>query len=247
MFDCIKNLFYSIDPFYKVTKEEDLLLLTPKDENYHINSVLIFLHGLGDSAQGYLSTFQSSSRPVPNTTKVILPTAPLSPVAIMGGELMNSWYDIKGMSGEDDVSQEDVLDNTDKIIELIHKEAKGVEGGYQQIFVGGFSQGACIALSAGLNIKENIGGIIALSGVLFPFCTKNVNIEEKKELPIYIGHGTLDETININLAKLSYEFFSSNNFKNVKFNEFPISHTINSKELKDINDFVYINAIKHFI
>lgn len=247
MFKCIKNLFYSLDPFYKVTKEENLIILTPKDENYHINSVFIFLHGLGENAQRYLSTFQSSYRPVPNTTKVILPNAPLSHVGIMGGELMNSWYDIKGMSDEQDVSQEDVFNNTAKIIELIHKEAKKVEGGYQQIFVGGFSQGASMALTVGLNIKENIGGIIALSGVLFPFCTKNVNIEEKKDLPIYIGHGTLDEKININLAKLSYDYFISNNFKNVKFNEFPIAHSISSTELKDINDFIYINAIKHYI
>ena len=247
MFDCIKSLFSFMDPFYKVTKEDDNIILTPKDENYHINSVLIFLHGLGDTAESYVSTFQSSSRPVPKTTKVILPTAPIIPMTMSAGMEMHSWYDIKGFTSETDVSEEDVMNNTKKIIKMIHKEAKLLEGKYDQIFVGGFSQGACIALSAGLNCKENIGGVVALSGVLFPFCTKDVDVKKKKELFMYLGHGSNDEVINVNLAKMSYEYFTTNKFDNVKYTEFEMGHTICAQELNEVNDFIYMNAIKHYI
>ena len=89
---------------------------------------------------------------------------------------MNSWFNFKGFTSENDVSQQDIMKNTKTIIELVHQEAKKFKGDYKKVFVGGFSQGASIALSVGLNIKEKIGGVVALSGILFPCSTSQVDV-----------------------------------------------------------------------
>ena len=70
---------------------------------------------------------------------------------------------------------------------------------------------------------------------------------KKKELFMYLGHGSNDEVINVNLAKMSYEYFTTNKFDNVKYTEFEMGHTICAQELNEVNDFIYMNAIKHYI
>ena len=160
---------------------------------------------------------------------------------------MRSWYNIKGFNSEEDISEEDINKSSERIVKLIHKEAEKFDVHYEKVYVGGFSQGACIALNIGLNFEKELGGIIALSGILFPFCTKNVNVKSKKDMAIYIGHGEKDDMINIKLAKVSYKYFEENNFTNVKFREFSIGHSINGTELEEVKDFIYMNTIKFYV
>ena len=58
---------------------------------------LIFLHGLGDSAQGFEDVFDWREEGCPMSfqgLKVVLPTAPKRPVTLNMGYQMNSWFDI---------------------------------------------------------------------------------------------------------------------------------------------------------
>lgn len=75
----------------KGSKGEHLYLI-PKDKHTH---TLIWMHGLGDTAQGYLDVFTTNITPVPKTTKVILLTAPIRKVTINMGMEMTSWFDFK--------------------------------------------------------------------------------------------------------------------------------------------------------
>ncbi len=63
-------------------------------------SSLIWLHGLGDSADGFLDVFSTPELdPTLPTTRVVLITASDKPVTINGGMAMPSWYDILSMEG----------------------------------------------------------------------------------------------------------------------------------------------------
>ena len=231
MFNCLKNIFSSSN--YIKTESNNLIILLPK--NSKPNSTLIFLHGIGDSGEGYLQTFDSPNKPVPQNMKVILPTAPLSYVNINKIEL-NSWFDIKGFTKEEDINLNDIKKNSESFYKLIEEEAKQYNNEYKKIFLGGFSQGACLSLNIGLNFEKNIGGLIIFSGILFQSLTKNV--KNKENLPIYIGHGINDLVINFNLAKYSYNYFIENKYKNVNFNEFNIEHCICPQELIDMKTFL---------
>ena len=58
---------------------------------------LIWLHGLGDSSEGFFDYFQMQSSPLHIGAKIKLVQAPSRPVSINGGQKFNSWYDIKTM------------------------------------------------------------------------------------------------------------------------------------------------------
>ena len=234
MFSCIRNFFYS-SSYLEETRDNDDIILTPK--NIETKSTLIFLHGLGDTGDGYIGVFNSSEKPIPETMKVILPTAPLSSVTLNNDQEMRSWFNIKNFKSEEDISKEEFLNNSNRIINIINREAENLNGDYKRIFIGGFSQGGCIALNVGLNFEKELGGIIVFSGILFPFCTNNIK-EDKLNIPIYIGHGINDDIISFKLAKMSYEYLSTKNYKNLTIYDFYMGHCVNPQELIDMKEFI---------
>jgi predicted esterase len=80
---------------YTVEKLGDHIYLNPPGDHTH---TLIWLHGLGDTAMGFIDVFTSAMSPVPKTTKVILLTAKNRPVTINGGASCNSWFDYLSLS-----------------------------------------------------------------------------------------------------------------------------------------------------
>ena len=66
---------------YNVEKKNQDIYITPKDGNH--TETLIFMHGLGDTAEGWFDVFVDPRKSfcLP-TTKVVLLTAPVAPVTI---------------------------------------------------------------------------------------------------------------------------------------------------------------------
>eukprot|EP00438_Fugacium_kawagutii_P034686 Skav231157 [mRNA] locus=scaffold3252:57311:57854:- [translate_table: standard] len=60
------------------------------------SSCVILLHGLGDTAEGWLSAAHFLAQGLPQT-RFLLPTAPVQAVSLNGGMAMHSWYDIRGL------------------------------------------------------------------------------------------------------------------------------------------------------
>jgi phospholipase/carboxylesterase len=210
------------------------IILTPP--NY--KSVLIWMHGLGDSAEGFLDVFDHSSRPVPEDMKIILLTAPNAAVTVNGGMRMNSWYDIKSFERKDgDISQSDVESNSKRVIKVIEDETKVV--GSNRIFIGGFSQGACMALYTGLSFEKELGGVIAMSGLLFPF-TKIA--EGKKKFPILITHGKWDPLLPEAFCSGTYQSIIRDGY-NIIYKTYDIEHTIIMEELDEMKKFITNNLI----
>jgi phospholipase/carboxylesterase len=72
-------------------KKDFSIELIPENSYYS----LIWLHGLGDSSDGFFSFFQFPESPVNHGCRVKLLQAPRRASSINGGMKMNSWYDIK--------------------------------------------------------------------------------------------------------------------------------------------------------
>ena len=88
----IRNFsFMNQKPEVTRNKVDHSILISPKEPR---NS-LIWLHGLGDSSEGFFDFFLDENSPVYDGTRVLLLQAPLRPVTINQGHKSNSWYDIK--------------------------------------------------------------------------------------------------------------------------------------------------------
>ena len=219
---------------YKIEYKDFNVYMTPKDGKY--THVILFMHGYGDVASSYIDFFGYSNVLPKNTpTKIILLQSPYEKV--YSNQPVNaSWFTIYDISmvSKDSYDYLDAEKNAKKVEEVINEEAKLLNGKYENIYVGGFSQGACISLMIGLSFEHAIGGVICLSGYLFP----QIKIrEENKNINIFVGHGDKDEMLSYSM--ISQELERIKDFKGFKMHTYPgAGHTITQKEISDLNKFL---------
>lgn len=141
---------------------------------------LIWLHGLGDSSQGFLPFFQMKQSPLSQGARIRLLNAPLRKVTINYGSISTSWYDILDLSPLANATDRFNLLEVRESLAIIDKEVsseiafwrnQGVSGSDEElskrIFIGGFSQGCAMSMCYGLTSARLLGGVIGYSGHLF--------------------------------------------------------------------------------
>ena len=218
------------------TKQGHIILKPPQSKR-----TLIFIHGLGDSAEN-ISTIFSEDATVPPNTKVICVQAPYKQISKYN-EKMNTWFDFtSGLFEHKGYSYDDVETNAKMIFEIIEEEVKQYNSNCKNIFVGGFSQGCCMSLYIAFKFPYQLGGIIGLSGMLFYELNDKELLNKRKNIPIFIGHGYKDNIVNYTKAMKTYENLKE--FDNISFNTFNYEgHWVYfERELKIIKDFIEVNS-----
>mmetsp|Transcript_22617 Transcript_22617/g.16035 ORF Transcript_22617/g.16035 Transcript_22617/m.16035 type:complete len:159 (+) Transcript_22617:382-858(+) len=153
---------------------------------------------------------------VPETCKVILPTAPQRPVTLNNGHVMTSWYDIKtvdrpkNLTLEDNrtnYSQEEILESVQIVTKYIDEEVDKLGGDSAKVFVGGFSQGCAVALATMMHYNKGVlGGCVGLSGMMCAdIDMASIDVAQKKTTPVFLYHGKADPMIPCDLAEKTYE------------------------------------------
>ena len=129
---------------FNITRDHGTIYLDPKAKH---EQTLIFLHGLGDSSEGFFDVFAEQPM-VPATCRVVLPTAPKKAVSCNNGYKMNSWFDIYNLSGtpnslseiRKEYNQDELKESVKFLIELIRTEtSKFSDKDSGRVFIGGFS------------------------------------------------------------------------------------------------------------
>lgn len=190
---------------------------------------IIWLHGLGDSAEGFLPIFEEKD--ILPDCKVVLLTAPKQPVTLNGGMVMNSWYDIERI-GRSAIHPQATA-SAQRISRVIDEERKHTEN----IILGGFSQGGAMSLYTGLVVYPHpLKAIVALSSYAF-----DMEIPERsKQTPVFTYHGQDDDLIPESMARRSYETVLTN--MNYHYEtESLLSHSVSYKEFDKIS--VWLHSI----
>jgi len=202
---------------------------------------LIFLHGLGDTAQGGWKDFFTSKSQSPcfETTKVVMLTAPTAPVTIAMGMKITSWYDIKNLIPDpnkfaESVCLKEVAKSTERVRAVIKEEIEEI-GDSKRVYLCGFSQGCALALEAGLGYEKTLGGIIGWSGFMFPV-TKASEANEKT--PLFIANGLDDPTVPFMLADISYKKLEGTKHPIVRLKEKGCGHIINENIAKETKNWL---------
>lgn len=152
---------------------------------------LIFMHGLGDTAQGWFTQFKGLQSFFPHVN-LVFPTAPNLPITMAGGERMPAWYDIVGLSSRDLEHCEGIKKSDASIRALIQREIHaGIPA--SRIILAGFSQGGAMALYCGLQYEQQLAGLICASGYLPTPKKIPVNFTN---LPVLICHGQADDVVS---------------------------------------------------
>jgi predicted esterase len=209
------------------------IIINPTEEYTHC---IIWLHGLDNSPENFLNLFKEE---VPfirkNNTKIILMRAPYQIISINNFNI-TSWFDLLSFPINNSESYNFTDANKSKRVleKVINQEAELLNGKYQNIFVGGHSQGACISLYTAYNFKELLGGVLACSGILFP---QGKIVGDKNKLKVFLAHGDKDESIPFSFHKETVKRIE--NFEGVrKYYYRNHRHDITDYEKVDMSGFL---------
>ena len=149
---------------------------------------------------------------------------------------ITSWFDLLSFPINNSESYNFTDANKSKRVleKVINQEAELLNGKYQNIFVGGHSQGACISLYTAYNFKELLGGVLACSGILFP---QGKIVGDKNKLKVFLAHGDKDESIPFSFHKETVKRIE--NFEGVrKYYYRNHGHDITDYEKVDMSGFL---------
>jgi phospholipase/carboxylesterase len=185
--------------------------------------LLIMLHGLGDSIEGYRWLPMALNLPWMNYLLVNAPDD------YYGGY---SWFDFNGDIGPGVVKSQKLL------VEVLEAQrAKGFSSA--QTVLGGFSQGCLMSIETGLRYPHRLAGIVGISGYVSDpekLLTELSPVARQQRL--LITHGTLDPLIPFAKVREQIHMLKAAGLQ-IEWHEFVKPHTIAGEpELEIIRKFI---------
>jgi phospholipase/carboxylesterase len=194
-------------------------LLPAREKNSR--RLMIMLHGLGDSIEGYRWLPEAMNLPWLNYLLVNAPDD------YYGGY---AWFDLNDiMPG--------VLRSRRLLFEVLD-DLRGRGFPTEQITFGGFSQGSLMAVDVGLRYPHRFAGIVGISGWV---CEPEKLVKEfspvARQQRLLLTHGTADPLLPIAQVRPQIPLLKAAGL-NVEWCEFDKVHTIIEEELVLVRDFV---------
>jgi phospholipase/carboxylesterase len=192
--------------------------------------LLVALHGLGDSIEGYRWLPEVMGFPWLNCLLVNAPDL------YFGGY---SWYDFSG-DADTGVRRSRAL-----LFELLdHWRGRGYPSAGTVLF--GFSQGSLMTVDVGLRYPHRMAGLIGISGYVHqPQELLGELGPEARSIPILMTHGTFDPLIPFEPARQQVRDLESAGLR-IEWHEFAKDHTIAGEpELAVIRGFVAAQLAPH--
>jgi phospholipase/carboxylesterase len=184
--------------------------------------LMIMLHGLGDSIEGYRWWPEAMNLPWMNYLLVNAPDE------YYGGY---SWFDI-------DDQAPGVLRSRKLLFGLLD-DLRAKKFPADQITLGGFSQGCLMTMDVGLRYPHRLAGLVGISGWVFELeqTVKELSPVARQQR-VLMTHGTADPLVPIERVRPQIPQLKAAGI-NVDWREFPKVHTIHGEiEMAVIRDFV---------
>lgn len=213
----------------RIENTHDTVTIHPNDGNH--SATIVLMHGLGDSADGWVDSAQDLALKLPYC-KFILPTAGQLPVTLNGGHRMNAWYDIVGLDDRAGESCEGIDASVERVRGILAAEAAlGIP--YNRMLLAGFSQGGALALFTGLQgpIEQRLAGVLILSGYC-PGYSKFRLTPGLEDLPVLHCHGTADPVVRHEWAVKTKEHVMGQGHTRYELKDYiGMQHTASQSEL----------------
>jgi phospholipase/carboxylesterase len=192
--------------------------------------LLIMLHGYG-SDENDLFSFASE---LPEEFFIISVKAPqaMQPFG-------NAWYTINFDADKGKWSDnEEAKASRDLISKFIDEAISNYPVNSKNVTLLGFSQGSILSYAVALTHPEKVKNIVALSGYInkdiFP---EDIEKKDYSNLDFYCSHGSADQVIPVNWARLTPPFLNNLNIKH-KYSEFPVGHGVAPQNFYEFKDWL---------
>lgn len=187
------------------------------------SKALIFLHGRGGIAQ---DTLKFSLSLAGTDTHIIAPQA-----------INNSWYP-QGFMVDETLNEPSLSSSIKEIYKIVEELSQHLP--LDKIYLGGFSQGACLSLEISAKFAKRYGGIIAFTGGLIgPEIDENKYKGQFEGTPIFISNGDNDPHIPLSRSQESKELLEKLGAQ-VTMQIFPGRfHTVSKEEIRWVKDHFF--------
>lgn len=188
---------------------------------------IILLHGVGSNEQDLFSLANQLADD-------FLVISPRGQFTLGAGSY--AWYQVDFSTGKPVFNAQQELSSRDVIKRFIGQ----VKHKYNldEVYLGGFSQGAIMSYSIGLTNPTLVKGIISLSGRLLaevrPVIIKG---NELQQLRVFVAHGVQDNTLEIQYARDAKSYLENLQVQ-LSYHEYNMGHQINEKAIQDMNEWL---------
>lgn len=198
---------------------------------------VLWLHGLGADGNDFVPLVPELVRRDWPAIRFVFPHAPVRAVTINNGARMRAWYDIRDFDFASRADEAGVLESIVQVEALIAREAaRGVPA--SRVLLAGFSQGAAIALAAGLGRTSPLAGLIALSGYL-PMADQLARAMPAAAAtqPLFMAHGQHDPVVPYAAGEQSATRLRALGLT-VDWHAYPMAHQVCAEQIRDLGDWL---------
>lgn len=202
---------------------------------------VVWLHGLGADGHDFAPIVPEVVQRGWPAIRFVFPHAPMRPVTINNGMRMRAWYDIRDLGFEGTVGDRadaaGVGASVAQVEALVAREnERGIPA--SRVLLAGFSQGGAIALSAALQRKEPLAGVVALSTYL-PLASQaeGAPTGSATSQPVFMAHGTQDPVVPFAAGQRSAERLRAMGF-DVEWHAYPMQHQVCAEQIRDLGQWV---------
>lgn len=208
------------------------------DEN--AKTCIFLFHGYGASAEDLapLSEVINLDKPV----TWVFPNGILD-VPIGPGFMGKAWFQIDVealnaamLSGKPRDMSDKHPKGIDRASELAREAISVMADQYDNVIIGGFSQGAMLTSEVVYSGKFRPKGLVNLSGTLLDKDNWKRGMNELKGLPLFISHGNFDEVLGVKFAE-QYSQMAKESGLDTEFHSFKGGHEIPPHIISELTSF----------
>ncbi|MCZ7597366.1 MAG: alpha/beta hydrolase [Gammaproteobacteria bacterium] len=193
---------------------------------------VIWLHGLGADGHDFEPVVAELGLPTSPAVRFVFPHAPYRAVTVNGGMRMRAWYDIRAVDIVTAPDADGIEASADHLAQLVEDEfARGIDPG--KVIIAGFSQGGAIALHTMLTRSLPLAGVVALSTYLPVPSVLGTAGADRRPVPVFMGHGTMDPVVPLFLGAAAMDRLSEAGYE-IEWHTYAIPHSVSPAEIDDL-------------
>jgi phospholipase/carboxylesterase len=184
--------------------------------------LVLVMHGRGADA----NDLADLAPMIDDGYRFVFPNAPKKFEPMPGYSFGYSWFD--GWPPEGD----SIVQSREMLLTLIDELVARYPTPEGKLVVAGFSQGGMMAIDAGFRTKQNVAGIVCMSGAIF-----EAGQPPLRKLPVLLIHGTEDEMIPLWAAQRTRLVLEENGVL-PEYHEFPMGHQVTAESMVVVRAFL---------
>jgi phospholipase/carboxylesterase len=187
--------------------------------------LVILMHGRGADANDLADIAPS----IDGGYRFIFPNAKRPFEPYRGMTFGFSWFD--GWPP----TRESIAESRELILKFIDEALERYPTPPGKLILAGFSQGALMALDCGFRTKQQVAGIVSMSGALYE--EELPNLSDRKNEQVLIVHGSEDEVIPVIAARRTRNVLEEHGL-NPEYHEFAMGHWVTEDSMRAVGNFI---------